>query len=395
MTTAILALSILAGGPPLTKPVEHPFRVTDSAMIVDAVLNGKPTTYMFDTGFSGVIVMDAPIDIGKPDGTMTLRDFVGSFQAETVSVKSLELGPLKIDPTGMTVVKQPSGRMSESYNTHCDGIMGLEVIRNYVTEINFEKRKFIFYPDSYDISKRTPDNQKTFLAKMLPKGGNSMELEVKTKDGQSMYLALDTGNGFYATTHKDVLERVGIWKPGQEVEFMTQAMVASGAVESFYMLMPEVNIYGVPVKSSVWSIIDLPSSDAAHDGTVGFGFLKNFNITFDMKRRRVWLERWTDKVENEPVAEIGIGAFYDERSDRTIIYDVSPKSPADKAGIKPGDLLLGVDGEEPRELSFRALNQLFEGEKGSKVKLVTSRNGQILRYEVERNYLINGLPKSD
>ena len=38
------------------------------------------------------------------------------------------------------------------------------------------------------------------------------------------------------------------------------------------------------VARSVWSVIDLPSSSAQHDGTIGFGFLKHFNITIDLKR---------------------------------------------------------------------------------------------------------------
>ncbi len=38
------------------------------------------------------------------------------------------------------------------------------------------------------------------------------------------------------------------------------------------MRMPDLNIYGVPVKPSVWSIIDQAKSDAVGDGTVGFGF---------------------------------------------------------------------------------------------------------------------------
>ena len=56
-----------------------------------------------------------------------------------------------------------AGDYSRAFSTHCDGIMGFEVIRDEVTEINFQNDKFIFYPKTLDITKRVPDNKRTFL----------------------------------------------------------------------------------------------------------------------------------------------------------------------------------------------------------------------------------------
>src|SRR5690606_30756059 len=137
---------------------------------------------------------------------MTLIDFVGEMQASTVDVKSLKMGGMDIDVGDKVVVKTGNNDYSRSYGTHCDGIMGLEVLRDYTFQINFEKSKFVIMPDGYDISKETADNVKTFKMRMLPKGNSSVELTVQAANGGKMYLALDTGNGFYATTHKDVLE---------------------------------------------------------------------------------------------------------------------------------------------------------------------------------------------
>ena len=158
-------------------------------------------------------------------------------------------------------------------------------------------------------------------------------------------MALDTGNSFLFTTHKDVLERVGLWKIGVEPEIHVACRVASGAVTSFSVQMPSVKIFGIPVDSSVWDVIDLPSSSAEGDGTVGFGFLKNFNIVIDYERRRVWFENWTSKVTDEPEGETGISAVYSNRQKASAGGRwVSPDSPADQSGVKEGDLLLSVDG---------------------------------------------------
>ena len=374
------------------KPVEIPFTMTDNAMIVDAVVNGKKVSCMFDTGFSGSFVLGDNLNIGTPTGVMNLRDFVGQFQAKTVKIKTLALGPngeQKVDVADMEVVQQPARDYTASYGLHCDGIMGLEVVAHNIVEINFQRKVMIFHPKTTDITKRTPDNQKTWLAKMLPQGNKSIELLVKTDKGENMILALDTGNGFYATTHRDVLERVGIWKEGKNPTFMKTSLVASGPVASWYLRMKDLNIYGVPVKESVWSIIDLPASSAEHDGTVGFGFLKHFNITIDLERRRVWLENFSGKVTDQEKAGTGISAFYDEQTKRMRIFNVTPGSPADKAGVKRGDHLLSVADKDLVRVGFLEVEELMEGPQGSKVKIALSRDGSLMRYELTREYLIN------
>ncbi len=369
---------------------ECAFKMTDHALIVNAAINGRNVSLMFDTGFAGWTVLDSSLNIGKPDGKITLQDFVGTFQADTVKIKTFKLGSLSIpvDESSSSVMSS-SGGYSESYGTHCDGIMGLSVVKNTITEINFQKGKFIFYPKSYDISKRVPDNKKTFLTNLLPAGVNALELRVRTESGKSMILALDTGNSFYGTTHRDVLDRVGIWPIAKKPSFTTMASVASGPVESWYVRMPKLSIYGVPVESSVWSIIDLPAGSADSDGTVGFGFLKNFNIIIDYERRRVWLENFTGKVSDEEPAGTGMSVYWDGAKKNYQVVRVQDNSPAAKAGIKRGDYLLSVDGDESLNVGFDRMKDKLEGKKGSKVKLAMSRKGELYRVEIERVPLIN------
>lgn len=386
MNISLLALLVVT---PQT-PIEVPFRIGEDAIIVDAIVNGKKVSCMFDTGFSGAFVINDEINVGAPTGTMNLQDFVGTFSAKTIPCKSVKLGSLDIDAKGMEIVQQPMRHMSFSYNTHTDGIMGLAVVNKYVTEINVEKQKFIFHPKTVDITQRKPDNVKTFLGKMLPIGNNSIELTVSSSTGAKFHLALDTGNAFFATTHKDCLEREKMWDAGKDANYMRSAWVASGPVDSWYKMFRDLTIFGVPVSSSVWSIIDLPSSSAESDGTVGFGFLRNFNMTIDMERRRVWMENWTGKTGNEPTADVGISAGTTPDG-RIMIFRVTPGSPAEKAGIKRGDALLDVDGMSAKDLTPREMERKFEGAVGSKVKLATSRDGNLVRHELARAYLINGM----
>ncbi len=386
MITTLLALVLSQASAPIAVV---PFRIGESAIVVDVKVNGKDVSLMFDSGFSGAFVIGPHIFLGKPTGKIGLQDFVGVFEANTVDVESIQFGSLKIDPSGMSVIQLRTMDYTLSYGTHVDGIMGMAALAPYVTEINFEQKKFIIHPQSHDISKFEQDRETTFLTRMLPIGNNSIEMTVKVSTGKRMVLGLDTGNSYYATTHKDVLEEVGLWGEGDKPKFVGRSQIASGVVESWSVLLTDVQIFGVPVERSVWDIIDLPSSSAEHQGTVGFGFLKNFNITFDFKRRRVWFENFTGRVVDEPQAHVGIAATYSKRRDRMVIVAVMPKGPADRAGITEGDYLVSIGDKNLLRASYRQVRAMLSGKEGSEIEIATSHNGELRRFTLKRQLLVN------
>jgi hypothetical protein len=390
MTSSLAAVMLAAVvGQPISTPIEVPFTLTEDAIVIGTTVNGRKVQLMFDTGYAGSVVLNDSINVGPVTGTQRLQDFVGTMEARTAALKSMQIGARTINPAGKDIVLLPMDDLSESYGVHCDGILGFEAVKDDVVEINFQRSRLIFHPKTLDISTRKPDEKSKFLGRMLPIGGNAIMMDVTTSTGGKMILSLDTGNAFYATTHRDVLQRVGLWTEGRQPKFTKLSGVASGPVESWYKRMNDLRIYGVPVKTSVWSIIDLPSSSAEGDGTIGFGFLSNFNITIDYDRRRVWMENFTGKVESDNLGDIGISAAFDERIKRVRVYRVSPDSPAATAGILAGDTILSIDSRDLFDGDFRTVSRLLEGPVGSEVKLAVSRSGALKRYDLKRVPLVN------
>ncbi len=387
IVAAALAALVLRGQ---NAPIEIPFRIADDALLVDVTVNDTKVSLVFDTGFGGTVLVDDKVDIGPSGGSTVLRDFVGEFEAKTVKITSLKLGPITIPSAGMTAVQESLEGMTEGYNMHTDGLIGLNAIKNFVTEFDFEHQKLILYPKSEDITKRTPDGKKTFLAKLLPIGNTSMQMLVSVPSGRTMVMALDTGNSFYATTHRDVLERVGLWPANKDPMFMKMSGIASGQVDSWSLRMPTLKVFGIPVENSVWSIIDLPSGSAESDGTVGFQFLRNFNFTVDFDRRRVWFENFTGETGNDPVAETGLSGGYRDKTGKVEVWRVMPGSPAAIAGIKKGDEVISVDDRDlAGATTFRRFEALMQGDPGTVVDVVVSRGGNLMRYELKRAFLVN------
>lgn len=71
----------------------------------------------------------------------------------------------------------------------------------------------------------------------------------------------------------------------------------------------------------------------------------------------------------------GIGAEIQERDGNIVIVSPLKGSPAEKAGIRPEDKVLSVDGESLQGMSSTEAVMLIRGEKGSKVELEIERPG--------------------
>ena len=83
---------------------------------------------------------------------------------------------------------------------------------------------------------------------------------------------------------------------------------------------------------------------------------------------------------------VGIGVLLQEDSsgDYAAVVQVYPDSPAESAGLQPGDLILEVDGSSVRGMELEEVSDALIGEKGTAVNLVYRRNGSDSTAEITR-----------
>lgn len=83
---------------------------------------------------------------------------------------------------------------------------------------------------------------------------------------------------------------------------------------------------------------------------------------------------------------VGIGIYMVQDKDLNKIRVLSPikGSPAEKAGILPGDVIIKVDGVEYSGDDMTVAANKIKGKEGSKVSLELQRNGETKTFEIER-----------
>lgn len=80
----------------------------------------------------------------------------------------------------------------------------------------------------------------------------------------------------------------------------------------------------------------------------------------------------------------GIGAYVSvDENDNIVIVTPIVDSPAEKAGVRPGDIILGVDGESTEGLSLIETIIKVRGPRGTTVKLLVLHEGETEPVEIE------------
>ena len=83
---------------------------------------------------------------------------------------------------------------------------------------------------------------------------------------------------------------------------------------------------------------------------------------------------------------VGIGIYMVKNTEKDLVQVLSPirESPAEKAGIKAGDLITKVNGVSYTADQMSEMANTIKGEEGSKVTIEVLRGEQILTFEVTR-----------
>lgn len=95
------------------------------------------------------------------------------------------------------------------------------------------------------------------------------------------------------------------------------------------------------------------------------------------------MKEFTEEITGNFVG-IGIYMVADEKSDRVVVYYPIPNTPAEKAGIKAGDLIVSVNGVEYTAKDLDTIADYIKGEEGTTVNLVVERDGKRLPFEITR-----------
>ena len=81
---------------------------------------------------------------------------------------------------------------------------------------------------------------------------------------------------------------------------------------------------------------------------------------------------------------VGIGVQLEARGDDVVVTAPIEGSPAERAGVESGDVVVGVDGESVRDEPISGIVSKVKGPEGTTVRLTVSRDGEEKVFELRR-----------
>ncbi|MEZ4827721.1 MAG: aspartyl protease family protein [Bacteroidia bacterium] len=363
--------------------VKIPIEVQHNIILIPVRVNGSfEMNFILDTGVRTTILTE-PMVAG----------FLALDTLETISVKglgagntiqaalardvSMELPGLK--GHGINLIILPEGVISYSgiFGKPVYGIIGFEVFRQFVVEINYQQK----YVKLYNPFKYKPHRKSTAIPIELKKSKPYVTAALTDHAGnrvQSQWL-VDTGASQAVSLFDDDLP---LPEPSVEA-YLGMGLNGSvfgklGRVREFSL--GEFRFYdviaGYPEASSI-SVID--TMDVWY-GNLGAEIISRFHVAFDYTRGYMYLRK-NSLYKNDFFYNISglelvtLGNNYDQY----IISYVRPNSPAEEAGIEVNDQIVGINGFTAEQLDIDELYGTLSRQNGKVISLKLRRQEKIVK----------------
>ncbi len=357
--------------------VTVPFELNNNHIYVQARINGKPVTIVFDTGATNYLYSESARRIGvKPEGALPGAG-VGEKKEDTglAKVDTVQLGGLTIKNQIFAVAS--SGGWPAIEGVESDGLLGYEVVKRVPTIIDYGRSQMTFVkPEAFHgpagvagVSFRFADH--------LPEIDGSL-------DGLPARLHIDTGSrstidftGPYVEKNKLVAKYQPKWEA-------TTGWGVGGAARARLARAHTLTLGNQTVKDPVVELTTQTKGAFAseyYDGNVGGDILRRFSVTLDYAHQTLWLA--PNANMGTPFAFDRSGMFLALDGDAFVVKDVTANGPAAKAGLKAGDRIQRVNGKTPKELPLPRLREWLKSAAGGTKCAVKLEGGRELALTLE------------
>ncbi|MGB3849365.1 MAG: aspartyl protease family protein [Tunicatimonas sp.] len=378
------------------KRVTIPFELHSNLVIIPVRVNdGETLKFILDTGVRTAILTDQ----GYVDGIPLVDDRVitvmgvgdqGEISAYVSSGVSFDL-PEGVAAIGnsILILKDDYLQLDSFLGTRIHGILGYELFSRFVVEIDYMRQQVVLHrPDKFRPRKSfqkipiSVEDTKPYVEGAVLRLNDSTTLTTK--------LMIDTGASHSLMLNRQSDERITV--PERHISgYLGRGL--SGEIYGQMARVPQLNIGDYTLKKVTSSFpeenafLEAVTERTGNQGNIGGAILKRFRVIFDYANGMVYLKKnrlfRTPFEYNMSGIELkATGPLLTTLLVSTVVKD----SPARRAGIQPGDMIVSINGQYPPVLTLAMFNQMMSVKPGKKIRLKIYRGGMIFKksFRLER-----------
>ncbi|OUS03380.1 signaling protein [Flavobacteriales bacterium 33_180_T64] len=398
------------------------FQLINNLIVLPVEINGVKLSFLLDTGVSKPILFN----IANTDSlqiknveTIYLRGLGGGEPIKALKSQRnfFKIGNAININQDVFVVFDSSINFTSRLGVNIHGIIGYDVFKNFIVEINYVSKYIKLHkPETYkykDCKKCEVFNLSFYNNKPY------IEAEVKIdSEFKPIKLLIDTGSSDALWIFED--EALGL-EPIKNKTF--DDYLGKGLSGSLYGVRSKVNVF--KLKSFELENVNTAFPDSVaisyarklkgRNGSVSGEILKRFNHIVDFRnakitlkkngnykapfyynRSGITLEQSGSRVikEAEDRGRVGYGnrggndtqivlsTFYKFTLKPSYsIFELRENSPADKAGLKIGDIILSINGKATHSLILQNITAYFKNDIGKLIRLKIERDGEVRSFQ--------------
>lgn len=399
------------------------FQLINNLVVIPVEVNGVKLSFLLDSGVSkpilfNIINLSDSLQINNVE-TVYLRGLgsEGSIEALKSRGNIVKIGKAINVNQEVYVVFDEGINFAPRLGIPIHGIIGYDIFKDLIVDINYSSKSIKFHnPQTYKYKKckkcRTFDltlsQNKPYIDGMIEIDSNviPVKLLIDTGGSDALWLFEDEEKGILPIDNRYFEDYLGKGLSGSV--YGKRSKIKSFSLQDFKF--NDVNV-AFPDSSS----IHIARNFKDRSGSISGELLKRFNIIFDYGNEKITFRKNShfkapfhynksgivlEQNGIRVVKENNDGFFYNRESntagtDKIVlqasynyvfkpaftIVELRKDSPAQKAGLLLGDVILSVNNKDTANLKMQDINNLFSAEDGKLIRLNIDRNGIALKYE--------------
>ncbi|GJH40563.1 hypothetical protein RCZ04_11130 [Capnocytophaga sp. HP1101] len=326
-----------------------------------------PLTFYFDTGATTTILDKSVAEqYGiNPNHTQKVEGAGGSKEYQIALSQTINLTP-QSSIENVNIVLEDLSRLNNAFEKKFDGIIGNDIIKNYVTKIDFQKRVISLYdlnetvntegytevPFEFKLGVPIPQ----FPIRITLQNGEVFEGDVFFDSGAGLSLLINTP---YKKAHQ-LVEKIGKTLVSSSDNLSKKSTVTTGMIQ-------ELSVAGFDFKDIP---IDLSSDEEGvsafpnYLGILGSEIINRFDIILNYQTHKLYLRpnNLFAKAFEKPISPISIRQVNNE----VVVTRIIENSEAYQKGLREGSKILSIDKNNTGDLE--QYRQMLK-QKGKTVKI--------------------------
>lgn len=404
------------------------FKLINNLVIIPVEINGVTLSFILDTGVSKPIIFNFLNITDSLNIKNTKKIFLrGLGEGESVEALQTKNNVLKIGDAiklnqDIYQIYDANLNFTPRLGIPIHGIIGYDILKDLVVEINYSNHFIkLTEPTYYNYGKCNDKCQrlnlefyrnKPYINCEVGMGGNQIPVKLLIDSGGSdaLWLFEDDSLGI-KSSDKYFYDFLGHGLSGSVYGKRSK-------IESFSLKNFTLKNANVAFPDSTYILHARKFKE--RNGSLGGNVLKRFNIIIDYKRAIITLNKNNYFRDKFSYNKSGIELEHDglrvikendnsmqkptDRNSNNIddtrivivkakqkislepaytIVELRINSPAEKAGLEIGDVILAINNKPAHQFSLQELMYVFYDEAGKKIKLKVDRYGQILNFNFQ------------